>query len=381
MSPTPSKKVALITGEASGDLLGANLVEALHKTHPDLKLAGIGGSRLQDVGCECWWDYHELAVFGLVEVLKHLPRLLKLRRQLLQRLLDWKPDFVITIDAPDFNLPLAAKLKQHGIPVVHYVCPSIWAWRQSRVHTLAKSVDHVLCLLPFEQSFLNQHNVAATFVGHPAADQINPQRTDQPNIRQQHQIPESQPVIALLPGSRDSEIKRLLLPFLQSIAHLKQPVTVVTALTKDSHRSLFKQYQQAWLPDTPVIMLDGPTAAHTALQSADAALLASGTVTLEAMLCGCPMVVAYRLQGLTWQILKQFKLYKAKYVCLPNLLADDALVPEVLQNDVTPERLAEELQTLLNNDQSELRDRFAKLSDSLRRQAGQRAAQVVAGFL
>ncbi len=379
--PTTAKRVALIAGEASGDLLGADLINALQHTHPEVKLAGIGGPRLQAVNCECWWDYHQLAVFGLVEVLKHLPRLLKLRKQLLQRLLKWQPDVVITIDAPDFNLPLAAKLKQHGIPVVHYVCPSIWAWRQNRVHSLARSVDHVLCLLPFERDFLQQHKVAATFTGHPLADQINAEPADRNRVRQQYQIPESQPVIALLPGSRDSELKRLLLPFLQTIAYLKQPVTVVTALTKSSHRDIFKQYQKTHLPDVSITLLDGHDAARTALQAADAALLASGTVTLEAMLCGCPMVVAYRLQGLTWQILKQFNLYKAKYVCLPNLLADEALVPEILQNDVKPKRLANELQNLLDHDQSKLRKRFAQLSSGLRCQAGQRAADVVAGFL
>lgn len=379
--PTTAKKIALIAGEASGDLLGANLVAALQKTHPNLKLAGIGGPRLQAADCECWWEYHELAVFGLAEVLRHLPRLLNLRKQLLQRLLDWQPDVVITIDAPDFNLPLAAKLKQQGIPVVHYVCPSIWAWRQNRVHALAKSVDHVLCLLPFERDFLEQHNVAATFTGHPLADEINTKPPGRSDVHQQYDIPDSQPVVALLPGSRDSELKRLLLPFLQTISYLQQPVTVITALTKDSHRNMFRQYQKTHLANTSVILLDGHDATQKALHAADAALLASGTVTLEAMLCGCPMVVAYRLQGLTWQILKQFNLYKAKYVCLPNLLADEALVPEILQNDVKPERLAAELQTLLDHDQSELRKRFTTLSSHLRRQAGQRAATVVADYL
>ncbi len=382
MGAGSSVKIAVITGEASGDLLGANLIEHLQPLQPSMQLAGIGGERLQALGFDCWWHYQELTVFGLVEVLKHLRRLLRLRKQLLQRLLEWRPDIVITIDAPDFNLPLAAKLKQQGIPVIHYVCPSIWAWRQNRVHTLAKSVDHVLCLLPFERDFLHQHQVAATFVGHPVADQIAPQSAGQRTaLQQQSKQNDSRPVIALLPGSRDSEITRLLPAFMQAAALLEQPVTLVTAVTKTSHQQLLEQQHQSFAAGIKLTVLHGPNAAQSALQMADAALLASGTVTLEAMLCNCPMVVAYRLHPLTWYILKWFKLYKASHVSLPNLLAGNSLVPEILQHAVTPAVLAEELKALLNNDQTELRAQFTRLSSRLRRNAGRRAAEVVNSLL
>ncbi len=373
-----SKSIAIIAGEASGDLLGADLLQQLQHSYPDLRVAGIGGPKLRAAGCECWWDYSQLAVFGLVEVLRHLPRLLRLRRRLYQRLLEWQPQLVITIDAPDFNLPLAARLKQHGIPVIHYVCPSIWAWRQNRVHTLARSVQHVLCLLPFERDFLLRHQVPATFVGHPSADQMQPEPAAGQQLREQHGIAAGQPVIALLPGSRDSEIQRLLPAFLQTIPLLKQPVTIVSALVKDEHRLQLREWHRRYAADTELVLL---TQAHAVLQMADAALLASGTITLEAMLCGCPMVVAYRLNNLSWQILKQFKLYKAEHVSLPNLLAGRALVPEILQDQVQPDRLAAELQCLLESDQSALRADFDRLAKPLRRNAGRQAAQVAAGFL
>ncbi len=381
MSTSSQIKIAIVSGEASGDLLGANLLEHLRPYQPAMQVAGIGGSRLNAAGCDCWWHYQELAVFGLVEVLKHLPRLLRLRKLLLKRLLDWQPDIVITIDAPDFNLPLAAKLKKHGIPVIHYVCPSIWAWRQNRVHTLAKSVNHVLCLLPFEQDFLTKHQVAATFVGHPIADQIISPSGNRQALRKQAQLPESTSLIALLPGSRDSEINRLLPVFLQAATLLKQPVTLISALTKTDHQQQLKQWHKAIAADIPLQLLTGTNAAQSALEMADAALVASGTVTLEAMLCNSPMVVAYRLHPLSWYILKWFKLYKASHVSLPNLLAGKTLVPEILQHAVTPATLAFELEKLLAGDQTELRHDFMRLSAQLRCNAGQRAAEVVNSFL
>lgn len=386
MNPPPvdtatPRKVAVIAGEASGDALGGDLITHLQDTFPHLHVAGVGGQRLRAAGCDCWWDISELEAFGLVEVLRHLPRLLRLRKQLRRRLLAWQPDVVITIDAPDFNLPLAARLKQHGIRVVHYVCPSVWAWRQNRVFTLARSVDHVLCLLPFERDFLSRHNVPATFVGHPAAERIGAEQPARDALRREHGLSDDKPLIAVLPGSRDSELKRLLPAFLQAVARLETSPLILTALTRGAHHEWFREWHRQYAPGVSVKVLEGDHAAHTALRLADAALLASGTVTLEAMLCGCPMVVAYRLQPLTWQILKQFRLYKAKYVSLPNLLADQRLVPEILQNDVTPERLANELHSLLDQDRQPLREHFAQLSTTLRRHAGRRAATVVTELL
>ena len=364
-------KIAILAGEASGDQLGADLAKNLSETYPNSVIYGIGADKMTAAGVNCWWHSDQLTVFGLVEVLRHVPRLLKLRRRLLKTLLSWQPDIVISIDAPDFYLPLAKQLKRQGIKVIHYVCPSVWAWRQGRVHMLRKSVDHVLCLLPFEQAFLTEHQVSATFVGHSlivnASLDLNQQYIER---RHQYKLGVSETIVAVLPGSRDGEIKRHTDIFFQACRMLKgyidQPLKLVTSTSKPEHQVILKQAHQKHCPMLELKIVEDAT---TALRVADVALLASGTVTLEAILNACPMVVAYVLNSITWQIIQKFNLYKAAHVALPNLLANglasQRLVPEILQNDANPENLAKTLYNVLQQDQQVYQRHCELLIDKL----------------
>lgn len=360
-------KIAILAGEASGDQLGARLIKGLLQHRTSLHIAGIGGKNMNAAGLDCWWHSDELAVFGLVEVIQHVPRLLKLRRQLLTKLVEWQPELVITIDAPDFYLPLAARLKKNAIPVIHYVCPSVWAWRQNRVQKIRKSVDHLLCLLPFEQQFLSTHRVAATFVGHPLTDTVKPLPSDiQAEKRKQYGEPDNL-IIAILPGSRNSELQRHTTNFFESCQRLQKElsgtITILSAVSKPEHRERLLAAHQKHCSSLRLKIL--PTAGE-ALAVADVALVASGTVTLEAMLYQCPMVVGYILNPVTWQIMDKGKLYKADHIALPNLLAGERLVPELLQKDASPEQLALSLLDVLQSDTVKLKRRFAELSTLLK---------------
>lgn len=344
-------RLIVIAGETSGDRLGAQLLAELNP-RVQFESAGIGGPALQQQGLQCWWHADELAVFGLVEVLRHLPRLLRLRRQLLQRIVTWQPDLVITIDAPDFNLPLAKKLRQHGIRVLHYVCPSVWAWRQGRVQTLRQATDRVMCLLPFEAQFLQRHQVTASYTGHPLVALLQ-QFQQQPHyapqrLREQLGLSSDDTVLALMPGSRESEIQRLWPLFLRAATRLPQPLQIVSCAAHAGLRPWLEQQHRQLAPELPMHWLEpADHGSWQALRVADAALLASGTITLEAMLLATPMVVSYRLHALSWLLLKQLRLYKAAYVSLPNLLAAGPMVPELLQDQASPDRLAEALLPLL----------------------------------
>jgi lipid-A-disaccharide synthase len=344
-------RLIVIAGETSGDRLGAALLAEL-STRLRTETAGIGGPQMQGQGLECWWRADELAVFGLVEVVRHLPRLLRLRRQLLHKIIAWQPDLVVTIDAPDFNLPLAIKLRQNGIRVLHYVCPSVWAWRQGRVRTLRRAVDRVMCLLPFEAEFLHRHGVPASYTGHPLVPGLlrfrqDPQQRSE-HLRSQLGWSTDDIVLALLPGSRDSEIRRLWPLFLRTAMRLPQPLQMVTCAISAEQRQWMQQQQQALAPECHIHWLE--PAGHgswQALRMADVALLASGTVTLEALLLETPMVVSYRLHALTWMLLKHLRLYKAAHVSLPNLLAGKRVVPELLQQAASADNLAAAIHALL----------------------------------
>jgi lipid-A-disaccharide synthase len=377
-------RFALVAGEASGDQLGAGLIEALRERFPDARFAGVGGDAMRVAGLDAWHPASDLAVMGLAEVLAHLPRLLRLRRRLRARALAWQPDVFIGIDAPDFNLGLERWLKQRGVRTVHYVSPSIWAWRQGRAATIGRSADRVLCLFPMEPAIYARHGVDARFVGHPLADSMALE-PDRAAARQRLQLPADGPVLALLPGSRRGEILRLAPDFLAAAARVRasSPSLQVVAPMADAHAREAFEHVLATHPDAaslaPILrIIDGD--ARTVMIASDVVLLASGTATLEAMLAKRPMVVAYKLAAATYAIVKALGLLKVDRYALPNVLAGERVVPELMQYDCTPVRLAEAISAWLDNPQSAaaLQPRFHALHVELRRNASVQSAQAVA---
>lgn len=370
-------KVALVAGEASGDILGAGLMRELRKQHPKIEFIGVGGPLMQEHGLQSYFPMERLAVMGLVEVLGRLPELMKRRKQLAEYLLQEQPDVFVGIDAPDFNLDLELKLRGQGIKTVHYVSPSVWAWRQKRVVKIRQACDLMLCLLPFEASFYEEHGVPVRFVGHPLADSIALEH-DRDEARRELGLDLEAPLVALMPGSRGSEVSRLGGLFLQTARLLHQHdselrfvMPAANALRREQLESLLKSY-----PEVPVTLLDGQS--QLALQACDAVLIASGTATLEAMLFKRPMVVAYQLAEMTYRILKL--MVKSSYFALPNLLAGEALVPELIQHAATPENLACAVEQQLR-DGSRQTDRFLELHLQLRREASSEAAKAVLKLL
>ncbi|MEE2024591.1 lipid-A-disaccharide synthase [Alkalimonas mucilaginosa] len=367
-------RIAIIVGEHSGDILAAGVMEAVLRLHPDASFYGIGGPRMQALGFDAWFDMEELAVMGLVEVLGRLPRLLRIRKELIQRLLAEQPDLVLGVDAPDFNLPVEHKLKQAGLTTVHYVSPSVWAWRQKRIHKIAAATDLVLALLPFEKAFYDKHQVPCRFVGHTLADQmpITPDKAAAKVSMGWH----SQTVLALMPGSRSNEIKLLSPAFLQAAARLKaiQPeLQLVCAMVTEQKAAIFQAIKQQVAPDLELRLVIGQS--RQVLMAADAVFIASGTATLEAMLAKCPMVVAYKLNAITFQLAKW--LVKIDYFSLPNLLANEALVPELLQHEVNPDALVAAMQPLFGQDANSLIQRFTELHQQLACDASQQAAEAI----
>lgn len=372
----------IVAGEASGDQLGSKLIDELRSRYPDAQFSGIVGPEMAAAGCHKWAGYEQLSVMGLVEVLRHLPRLLRLRRRLLQHLSDSPPDCFIGIDAPDFNLTVERKAKALGIKTVHYVSPSVWAWRRKRVAKMRNGTDLVLTLFPFEPAIYHEFDVNASFVGHPFADQI-PLDVDRLHARGQLQLLD-QPVLAVLPGSRMGEIHRLVEPFAhacqllsQQIDHLKVLVPCVNAKAAELIGAAFETHA----PDVDAELLEGQ--ARTALSAADATLIASGTATLEALLCRCPMVVAYRIAPLTHFIVRTLGLLKTDVYSLPNILAGKAIVPELMQDQAQPENLAQSVGQLMQSKalQNEQLDVFGHIHHSLRQQASGRAADAVVQLL
>ena len=380
-----SPTIAIIAGEVSGDILGAGLIHALKARYPHAKFIGIGGERMIAEGFETLFDMEELSVMGLVEVLKHLPRLLKIRRSIIEQLSALKPDVFIGIDAPDFNLDVELKLKQQGIKTIHYVSPSVWAWRQKRVYKIAAATNLVLAFLPFEKAFYDRFNVPCRFIGHTMADAI-PLKPNRDEACQLLNLDPTQRYVAILVGSRGSEVEFLSEPFLQTaqLLHQRYPdVKFLVPLINQKRRQQFEQIKQRVAPELDMILLDGN--ARAAMIAAEATLLASGTAALEAMLCKSPMVVGYRMKPFTYFLAK--RLVKTKYVSLPNLLADEMLVPELIQEDCNPTKLAEKLSLYLSEDKSAVQNRhvllqrFAELHQMIQCNADQQAAQAVIDLL
>ncbi|AXO89479.1 lipid-A-disaccharide synthase [Pseudomonas parafulva] len=367
--------VALVAGEASGDILGSGLMRALKARHPDVRFIGVGGPLMEAEGLQSYFPMERLSVMGLVEVLGRLRELLKRRKDLVQTLIGEKPDVFIGIDAPDFTLTIELKLRQAGIKTVHYVSPSVWAWRQKRGLKIREGCDLMLTLLPFEAKFYEEQGVPVRFVGHPLADTI-PLQADRSAARASLGFGDG-PLVALMPGSRGGEVGRLGEVFLDTakrLQHLIPGVRFVSPCANPARRAQLEQMLQG--RDLPLTLLDGQS--HLALAACDAVLIASGTATLEALLYKRPMVVAYRLAPLTFWILK--RMVRSPYVSLPNLLAQRLLVPELLQDAATPEALATTLAPLVREG-GEQTDSFDRIHRTLRRDASNQAAEAVLALL
>jgi lipid-A-disaccharide synthase len=364
--------VALVAGEASGDILGAGLMQALKARHAGIRFVGVGGPRMQAEGLQSYFPMERLSVMGLVEVLGRLPELLKRRKHLVRTLIEAQPDVFIGIDAPDFNLGIELKLRQAGIRTVHYVSPSVWAWRQKRVFKIRDACDLMLTLFPFEAQFYEAHGVPVRFVGHPLANTIPPE-ADRNAARIALGLPVDKPLVALMPGSRGGEVARLGPLFLdaaQRLLALRPELHCVLPCANAQRREQVEQMLAG--RDLPLTLLDGHS--HEALAACDGVLIASGTATLEALLFKRPMVVAYRVAPLTYRILK--RMVSSAYISLPNLLAGRLVVPELIQDAATPEALAQTLLPLLD-DGTRQTDSFAEIHQVLRRDASEKAADAV----
>jgi lipid-A-disaccharide synthase len=380
----PALRIALVAGEASGDLLGAGLIDALHARWPDAEFAGIGGERMRAEGFDAWHDASALAVMGLAEVLRHLPRLLGQRRSLRRRLLAWKPDVFVGIDAPDFNLGLERWLRARGVATAHYVSPSVWAWREGRAAKIGRSADRVLCLFPMEPAIYAKHGVDACFVGHPLADEM-PLQPDRGVARAALGLPHDAPVLALLPGSRTGEIERLAADFLGAAARVAAeiPGLRIVAPMADRHARATFERMLAASPDrerlgTSLTVIDGQ--ARRLMIASDVVLLASGTATLEAMLAKRPMVIAYRVAPSTYRLVKGLGMLKVERYGLPNVLAGASVVPELMQDDCTPGKLADAVLGWFRDPAAvaALEPCFTRLHLELRRDASSRAADAIA---
>lgn len=370
-------KVALVAGEASGDILGAGLMQAIREHDPQVEFIGVGGPLMEAQGLQSYFPMERLAIMGLVEVLGRLPELLARRKRLIATLKQQQPDVFVGIDAPDFNLTIELQLREAGIKTVHYVSPSVWAWRQKRVLKIRQGCDLMLTLLPFEAKFYQAHQVPVEFVGHPLADSV-PMQTDSLPAREQLGLSADAQVVALLPGSRGGEVAKLGALFVDTARFLLAEKPLLRFIIPAANQARRQQLEAilAEAPNLPIEILDGQS--QTALQACDAVLIASGTATLEAMLFKKPMVVAYKLAPLSHWLLK--KMVKSPYISLPNLLAAEMLVPEFIQDAATPEALGQAVLTQLR-DGSKQTERFAELHQSLRCDASQRAAQAVLQLL
>jgi len=381
--------VALLAGEDSGDQLGAELIVALRRRWPQARFVGIGGARMQREGFESWYDIRELSLFGFSEVISHLPRLLRLRKELVARLLRERPAVVVGIDAPDFNLGVEQRLKNAGLLAVHYVSPSVWAWREKRAEKIGRSADRVLCLFPMEPAIYARHGIDARFAGHPLADRFD-LVADRAGAREALQLPAQAPVLAVLPGSRPSEVARLGRIFLEAasrVASALPGLRIVVPAANPQVRASLEALLADMPPEQAPQLLDGH--AHQAMLAADVVLLASGTATLEAMLAKRPMVVGYRVAPMSYRIAKALRMLKTDIYSLPNILSratgigDGRLVPELMQDDCTADHLAAATLALFND--SERRGAivaaFEQLHLALRGdaqgQAGERAAGAI----
>jgi len=372
-------RIGIVAGEASGDVLAAGFVAVLKDMYPNAIFEGIGGKHLTALGLNSLFDMEELSVMGLVEVLKHLPRLLHIRKTLVQHFLDNPPDIFIGVDAPDFNLAVEAKLKKAGVKTVHYVSPTVWAWRESRIHKIAKATNLVLGIFPFEADIYNKYKVPYQYVGHTMADSIS-LAPDQLEKRQLFALDGEDKVLALLPGSRAREVDTLLPDFIKTAELLTLSIPalkVIIPAANNAREVQIKQLLKTLSPKVEVVVTQ--LSARDVMIAANAVLLASGTATLEAMLCKKPMVVGYKMSKMTHMIMK--RLYKPDYFSLPNILANEALVPELLQEDVNPQNMADKLRPMLESEPHVLISRFTQLHKSLQLNADEQAAKAIQGLL
>ena len=376
-------RVGIVAGESSGDQLGAALIVALRERVPELECFGVAGPKMTAAGCEAWAGAEELAVMGLTEVLPHLPRLLRLRAALIRRFLGERPDVFVGIDAPTFNLGVARQLREGGIKTVQYVAPQVWAWRQGRARKIGRACDLVLCLLPFETAFYAHHGVQAVFVGHPLADQI-PLEVDRPWARTALGLDPSARIVALLPGSRIGEVERLGADFLHAagwLAARRPDLRFIAPMATARAREAFERIQAEVSNAPEVLLIEGR--AQQALAACDAAIVASGTATLEALLSRRPMVVAYRLGALTAFVLRRLRLVKVPYFSQPNLLVGRALVPELFQEQVSGAALGEALLARLESPEylRELEREFRRVHETLRGDGAGRAAEAIVALV
>ncbi|WP_265013564.1 lipid-A-disaccharide synthase [Marinobacter daqiaonensis] len=381
MASSPAVTIAMVAGEASGDILGAGLIRSLRRRFPNARFVGIGGDEMVAEGFHSLVPMERLSVMGLVEVLGRLRELFAIRARLMDYLLANRPDVVIGIDSPDFTLGVEERCKRAGIPTAHYVSPSVWAWRQKRIFRIARSVDLMLTLLPFEARFYEEHGVPVTFVGHPLADRI-PLEPDTEAARRSLGLDTDRPVLAILPGSRAGEVERLGALFLETARQLQSRHPDLQLVVPCVNREREKQVlalADALEVKLPLTVVRGRS--REVMAASDVVLLASGTATLEAMLLKKPMVVGYRLSNISFALLS--RLVKVPHVALPNLLAGEALVPELLQDDATPEKLAAAVLERLDNptERERLREAFTGLHETLRRNADERAAEAVAALI
>ncbi|NAW65591.1 lipid-A-disaccharide synthase [Photobacterium halotolerans] len=368
-------RIGIVAGEISGDILGAGFIEAVKARYPDAEFVGVAGPRMQALGCEALFDMEELAVMGIVEVVGRLPRLFHIKAELVKYFSANPPDVFVGIDAPDFNLRLEKDLKIQGIKTVHYVSPSVWAWRQKRIFKIEAATNLVLAFLPFEKAFYDKFNVPCEFIGHTMADAI-PLETDQAAARQKLGLDSDKRWLAVLPGSRGGEMGLLAEPFIQACQLLKAKhpeLGFVVALVNQKRREQFEQAWKATAPELDFVLVDDT--ARDVMTASDAVLLASGTVALECMLVKRPMVVGYKVKPLTAWLAK--RMLKTKYVSLPNILADRELVPELLQEECVPEQLAAAVEQCLTADNQPLMAEFTRLHQLIRCDADKQAAEAV----
>ena len=381
MSANRSPKVAMVAGETSGDLLAGLLLDGLREKWPEVQSFGIGGPQMQARGFDAWWQSERLAVHGYsLELLKKILGLFKLRNELREKLIANPPSIFIGVDAPDFNLGLEAKLREAGIKTVHFVCPSIWAWRADRVEKIRASVDHVLCIFPFEPELLAKHGIAATYVGHPLA-RVIPMVPDKLAARAQLGLAADDEVLAILPGSRSAEVAYIAKPFFQAAAILRKArpgLKLVVPAVPRQREKIAAMARECGMADALQI-LDGQS--HTALAACDCTLIASGTATLEAALFKCPMVISYHMHPISWRLMKRKQLQP--WVGLPNILCRDFVVPELLQDAASPDALAAAVTRWLDARQNspqtiqELEQRFTALHESLLRDTPRLAADAI----
>jgi lipid-A-disaccharide synthase len=372
-------RVGLIAGEASGDLLGAGLIREIATRIPGARFEGVAGPAMHHAGCDILAEAEELAVMGLVEPLRHIPRLLRLRKRLVNHWLANPPDVFVGIDAPDFNLGVETRLRAAGIPTVHYVSPSVWAWRSGRIKTIRRAVDRLLCLLPFEKDFFDRHGVDAVFVGHPKASELE-QNYDPAMYRRGLALPESGDIVAILPGSRGSEVSRLAPAFIGAarlLAESRPALHFVLPVASQKLSGHIESALDASAMADRVQVVSGRSL--DAMRAADVVLIASGTAVLEAALLGTPAVAAYRVAPVTAWLVRTFKLIDLEHFTIPNLLTDEPMIPEFIQEAATPEALAEAVGELLDDDarRAVIQEAFAKLHAELAVDADRRAAEAV----